>query len=196
MRYDQRLQRNVLEIVIEKTDKNAEIVMNPESVARVCRSVGMDIESQVEGYQVHPSGGGNRMISVWLKENVNPERFCKEESIQVSKGVVTGAIRPAGRTDVTVSVTGLDFNTPDNLVRDYITKFGGVIINTSVIYSRFTEGPFKGKFTGERKYQVDFSDSRKPMGTYHFLDGARVRIFYRGNQKTCGRCHQHARGCK
>ena len=27
------------------------------------------------------------------------------------------------------------------------------------------------------------------MGTFHFLDGARVRIFYRGNKKTCGRCH-------
>ena len=33
------------------------------------------------------------------------------------------------------------------------------------------------------------------MGTYHFLDGARVRIFYRGNEKTCGRCHEPARSC-
>ena len=33
------------------------------------------------------------------------------------------------------------------------------------------------------------------MGTYPFLDGARVRIFYRGNLKTCGRCHQTARSC-
>jgi hypothetical protein len=33
------------------------------------------------------------------------------------------------------------------------------------------------------------------MGTYHFLDGARVRVFYNGNEKTCGRCHQGQSGC-
>ena len=90
---------------------------------------------------------------------------------------------------------GLDFNTPDNLVRDYISEFGGLVINMSVIYNKFTEGPFRGKYNGERKYQVDFSNCQRAMGTYHFLDGARVRIFYRGNDKTCGRCHQHARTC-
>ena len=34
------------------------------------------------------------------------------------------------------------------------------------------------------------------MGTYDFLDGARIRIFYRGNEKTCGRCHKPARQCQ
>ena len=33
------------------------------------------------------------------------------------------------------------------------------------------------------------------MGTYHYLDGARVRVFYRGNIKTCGRCHKSAHEC-
>ena len=66
-------------------------------------------------------------------------------------------------------------------------------MNNSVIYSRFSEGPFKGKYNGERRYQVDFSNSSRSMGTYHFLDGSRVRIFYRGNEKTCGRCHRTAR---
>ena len=33
------------------------------------------------------------------------------------------------------------------------------------------------------------------MGTYHYLDGARIRIFYRGNIKTCGRCHKSAHDC-
>ena len=33
------------------------------------------------------------------------------------------------------------------------------------------------------------------MGTYHFIDGAKIRIFYRGNDKTCGRCHQTPRTC-
>ena len=33
------------------------------------------------------------------------------------------------------------------------------------------------------------------MGTYHLIDGCKVRVFYRGNAKTCGRCHKTAREC-
>ena len=65
----------------------------------------------------------------------------------------------------------------------------------NVIYSKFTEGHFKSKRNGKRKYQVDFTNIKRTMGTYHFLDGARVRILYRGNDITCGRCHQTAMGC-
>ena len=71
----------------------------------------------------------------------------------------------------------------------------GTILNVNVIYCKFSEGPFKGKFNGERRYQVDFTDSSRTMGTYHFLDGAKIRVFYRGNTKTCGRCHKTARDC-
>ena len=53
----------------------------------------------------------------------------------------------------------------------------------------------EGKISGERKYQVDFPKGSRSMGTYHYLDGARIRIFYRGNEKTCGRCHEPARSC-
>ena len=41
----------------------------------------------------------------------------------------------------------------------------------------------KGMKNGERKYQVIFKGAQ--MGTFHFLDGERVKIFYRGNLKTC-----------
>jgi hypothetical protein len=33
------------------------------------------------------------------------------------------------------------------------------------------------------------------MGTYHLIDGAKVCVFYRGNRKTCGRCHKLANDC-
>ena len=69
------------------------------------------------------------------------------------------------------------------------------MVNKDVVYCRYIEGPFKGKYNGERRYQVDFSKSTRKMGTYHFLDGVRVRIFYRGNDSTCGRCHQTSKDC-
>ena len=61
--YDQRLKRNVLEIVLEKTEQGAEMVLDQECVARLLRSVGMDLMSQVEGYQVQYNGRTS-MISV------------------------------------------------------------------------------------------------------------------------------------
>ena len=33
------------------------------------------------------------------------------------------------------------------------------------------------------------------MGTFHIIDGSRVKVFYRGNIKTCARCHQAASDC-
>ena len=191
---DQRLKRNVLEITLEKIDKNIEIVVDQECVARLCRSICMDIVTQVEGYQTHHFGSTST-ITIWVVKDVNLKRFCRTEGINVSKGVMTGMIRPAGRKDVTVSVTGLDFNTPDSLMFNYIKKFGGSIISNEVIYSKFTEGPFRGKYSGERKYQVEFQKGFRSMGTYHFIDGAKIRIFYRGNEKSCGRCHEQARTC-
>ena len=193
VKYDQRLKRNVLEIVIEKSEREAEIVLDPATVARVCRSVGLDIDSQVEGYQVQ--FGRVCILSVWVEKSVSLERFCRVENIMVSKGVMTGSIRPSGRKDVVVTVAGLDFNTPDTLIQEYIVKFGAKLMSPNVMYSKYTEGPFKGKFNGERKYQVDFTEATTNMGTYHFIDGSRIRVFYRGNTKTCGRCHKSSGQC-
>ena len=139
--YNERLKRNILEITLEKTEKDAEMVLDQECIAKLLRSMGMDIMTQMEGYQVQYNGRTS-VISVWAMKGLDLERFCKEEGIKVTKGIMTGNIRPAGRKDVTVSVTGLDFNTPDSLVFEYIKKFGGIIMNSSVIYTKFVEGPF------------------------------------------------------
>ena len=194
VRYDQRLKRNVLEITLEKTETNANIdEVDPDAIARVLKTLGIDIASQTQGYQVHFKGKIS-IISVWMAAGINLDRFCKEVNIKVARGVMTGMIRPAGKTDVTVKVDGLDFNTPDNFVIDYLNKFG-IVKSNVVVYSKYDTGPFKGKFSGERKFQVDFSKAQRQMGTFHIIDGSKVRVFYRGNRKTCGRCHKLANEC-
>ena len=194
IRYDQRLKRNVLDIEIEKLDKENEIFLDQACVARLMTSIGINIKTQYQGYQVI-YGRGGATISVWCVPGIDLERFCRTETIQVTRGVWTKNIRPAGRRDVVVTVCGLDFNTPDTLVMGYIEKFGGKLVNQEVIYGKHGDGPLQGGFNGDRKYNVEFSDSARSMGTYHFLDGARVRIFYRGNKKTCGRCHEESGSC-
>ena len=194
VRYDQRLKRNVLEITLEKTNNDAVFDdVNEEAVGRVFKTLGINIETQVQGSQIHYRGKTS-VISVWMVAGVSLDRFCKDINIKVTPGVMTGMIRPAGKTDVTVSVEGLDFNTPDNFVVDYMNKFGNVL-STASIYSKYESGPLKGKYNGQRKYQVDFSKGSRQMGTYHLIDGCKVRVFYRGNKKTCGRCHKQANEC-
>ena len=193
IKYDQRLKRNVLEITLEKTDNEATFDVDQDDTARICKTLGIDIAGQVEGYNIHFKGKVS-VICVWMAAGINLEKYCKDVSIKVGDGIVTGLIRPAGKKDVTVSVVGLDFNTPDPFVIDYLSKFGTVLNNT-VVYSKYESGPFVGKFNGECKYQVDFSKSNIQMGNYHLIDGNKVRVFYRGNGKTCARCHKPARDC-
>ena len=154
------------------------------------KTLGINIEKDLEGYFQK-----TRSIKVWLANGINLDKFCRNESIRVNSSVKTGFIRPAGKKEVTVSISGLEFNTPDTFVMSYLAKFG-TVVTTSVIYDRYKEGPFKGKYNGERKYQVDFTKSSISMGTYHIMDGERVRVHYPGNKKTCGRCHQTAELCK
>ena len=194
IRYDQKLKRNVLEISLEKTSNDVEnIDVSDEDLARVFKTLGIDIVTQIQGTQVHYKGKYS-IISVWMAPGVKLDRFCKDVSIKVSPGVMTGMIRPAGKKDVTLSIDGLDFNTPDRFVIDYLNKFGVVLSNT-VLYTKHEAGPLKGKFNGGRKFQVDFTKSSRQMGTFHIIDGCKVRIFYRGNKKTCGRCHKVATLC-
>ena len=165
VRYDQRLKRNVLEITLEKTGKDAENEdVEEEDIARVFKTLGIDIDSQVQGSQLHYKGKSS-IISVWMASGVNLDKFCKDVNIKVTRNVMTGMIRPAGKRDVTLTIDGLDFNTPDNFVIDYLNKFGVVLSNT-VVYTKYDKGPFKGKFKGERKFQVDFSKSKRQMGTW------------------------------
>ena len=189
IKFDQRLQRNILEIILEKDSDDVQIDVNENNAWRLFETLGIDIQNELEGHQVKYD-----KISVWLKQGVDLDKFCRDEKIRVSQGVKTSFIKPAGRKDVTVTVVGLDFNTPDTFVLEYLKNFGR-IVNNSVIYGKFSDGPFKNKFNGERKYQIDFSEKRMPMGTYHIIDGERVKIFYRGNRKTCARCHEFAEVC-
>ena len=176
IRYDQRLKRNVLDVEIEKLDKENEMVLDQTCVARLLTSLGMTIKTQLMGYQV--MYGRVVTLGVWCKPGIHLESYCRTENIQVTRGVWTKNIRPAGRRDVGVTVSGLDFNTPDTLVTGSIEKFGDKLVSQEVLYGKHEDGPLQGFFNGDRKYNVDFNDSAKPMGTYYFLDGARVIIFH------------------
>ena len=134
VKFDQRLKRIVLEIVLEKTDQDGDYEISQDNIVKVFKTIGISIEKHVEGYQLH-SKGKISLISVWMYKNIDLDQFCRDDNIKVAEGVMTGSIRPAGRKDVVVTIYGLDFNTPDTFVFDYLSKFGRVVTQI-VIYSK------------------------------------------------------------
>ena len=69
-------------------------------------------------------------------------------------------------------------------------------MTTWIVYARYKQGALIGKLNGDRQYKVDFSEATMKMrGTFHSMDGTMVKIFYRGNKNTCGRCHQGRSKC-
>ena len=121
------------------------------------------------------------------------DQFCRDDSIRVKEGIKTGLIKPMGRREVELRISGLNINTPDSLVVDYISKHGRVV-HPKVIYDTDKEGPLKGLKNGDRRYLVDFTNGRN-MGSFHILDGATIKVHYSGQKKTCGRCHSTASSC-
>ena len=183
----ERIKRNVLEINLE-FDVGPRAKVEKDLIAKMLAKIGIDIKSQVEGYQVN-----NKKIFVWCPDNCDLERFCRDECFKVTDGVKTGLIKPMDRRNVAVTIKNLNFNTPDTLVMEYLGKFGNVT-SSKVVYDTDREGPFIGIRNGDRKYLVDFTGGRN-MGTFHIIDGSNANVSYQGIQRTCGRCHQTSRVC-
>ena len=90
---------------------------------------------------------------------------------------------------------GLYFNTPDSLMVAYLENFGIKVSSQNSHMDSFKEGPWRGKLNGERVYQAEVHSQKCPMGSYHLMDGARVKVIYPGNTRTCARCHSPPNQC-
>ena len=121
IRRSERYSRNVLEINLEC--ENSLQNLDKKVVADTLAMLGIDIKSQLEGYQVT-----SQKIFVWCKENVGLDKFCREECIRVTSGVTTGLIKPMEQRNVAVTIRGLNLNTPDSLVMECISKSGHIMI--------------------------------------------------------------------
>ena len=182
----ERFKRNVLEINLEYDDTHQHV--DKSMVADTFAMLGIDLKSQLDGYQIT-----SKKIFAWCKEAVSLDRFCREEVFRVTGGVKTGLIKPMEKKNVAVTIRGLNLNTPDSMVMEYISKFGEVV-NKKVVYDTDKEGPFAGLKNGDRKYLIDFTNGRN-MGTFHLIDGMNVTVRYAGQRRTCGRCHETSVNC-
>ena len=63
IKYNQRLQRNILEIILEKESSDIVSDLSEISVKQLFETIGIDTLNELEGYQIKFD-----KISVWLKK--------------------------------------------------------------------------------------------------------------------------------
>ena len=93
-----------------------------------------------------------------------------------------------------MTAKGVHPNTRDDLVLDYLGRFGKVITNR-VVYGVFSDCPLQGIRNGDRSYKMEIKPGNN-LGSFHAIDGKKVTIRYPGQQQTCARCHQTPQTCK
>ena len=116
------LEKNILEVVLDKDKRGAFIVSDQECV-RMMDKIGIDHRpgAQVEGVQICPNGRG--VIYITMKKNIDLHQFCRYDAFEVtSTGVRSTIVKPVGKKEVVVSLRGVHPNTRDTVVMNYLSK--------------------------------------------------------------------------
>ena len=140
---------------------------------------------------------GRPVILITLHPTVDITKYLYlNESYLVKEGVRTTTIRPEGKKEKSITITGLHPNTKDQAVIKYLSAHGTVSTTDKVIHHVFPGEPGSslcaGKMNGNRSYVVDL---KVPIGSYHIIDGEKVSVRYAGQEWTCARCHQYKKDC-
>ena len=186
----QRLDKNVMEIVLEK-DVRGVYNVNDSEAARVLQKLGVDIKTHAEMVQICPLG--RNVIQVTLKQNVDISKFFNKEAFEVKSGVRVSQVRAAGQRVVTLQVKGLHPQTPDSTVFKYL-KCMGKIEKSRVILDTYKDGPLKGLQNGDRRYSIELMPNIH-VGSWHILDGQKVTFSFPGQRRSCFRCLKVASEC-
>ena len=181
--------KNLLEIRLDRSDFNVSFNLNQGELDHLLTRLGID-SSHFLGVSCCPEGKG--VVYVTLHPSVNIQRFLtKSECFELKQGIRTGVIRPAGKKEQAVTISGLHPNTKDQAVVKYLSSHGKVSKTDRVIHHVYPgvagSSLCAGKLNGNRTYMVEVT---KPMGSYHIIDGEKVSVKYRGQDKTCARCHR------
>ena len=163
-------------------------------VEKLLKRLSID-SSHLLGVSACPEG--KPVVLITLHASVDITRFLyRNESYIVKEGVRTTTIRPEGKKEKLVKITGLHPNTKDQAVLKYLTAHGTVSPNAKVIHHVFPgeagSSLLAGKLNGNRSYMVEL---KVPMGSYHIIDGEKVSVRYSGQEWTCARCHQYKKDC-
>ena len=185
--------KNILEVRLEKQE-GSKFNLSMEEIEYLLRRLNID-SPHIIGVSACPEG--RPVVLITLHPSVDINRFLyRNESYVVKEGVRTTTIRPEGKKEKLIKITGLHPNTKDQAVLKYLTAHATVSPCTKVIHHVFPGDPgsglLVGKLNGNRSYVVEL---KMPMGSYHIIDGEKVSVRYSGQEWSCARCHQYKKEC-
>ena len=147
----ERLRRNVLEISIER-EMNAE-ELTSDMICDLLSELGIN-RANVEGIQLVPERRPKK-IFIWMDQSVDLLPFCRGKQFHFPGGIKTGHIKPMDKIETEVLIKGLNINTPDGSVMEYLSLFGK-ILKHEVVYVKNKVGPFTGLKNRDSKFLMDF----------------------------------------
>ena len=189
-----RQKTNTLEVRLEN-ETGSGSSLNTEEIERLLRRLKVN-PSQFSMIQACPER--KNVVYITFVQGVDNTKFLANQtkSYILKEGIRTTTIRPVGKRDVLVTVYGLHPDTRDEGVIQYLSAYGEVNKKDPVVYGVYPGVPgssiIAGKYNGNRSYMVEVKRNR---GTYHIIDGEKVTIKYRGQIKTCAKCHQSQHTC-
>ena len=146
-----RENKNILEVRLERSE-GVRFNLTIVETEGLLKKLGID-SNHFLGVSCCPEGKG--VVYITLHPSVNINRFLhKNEAYVLKEGIQTSVIRPAGKKEVSVMVSGLHPNTRDQAVIRYLTAHGKVSQSDQVIHhvypGRSGSSLLAGKLNGNR----------------------------------------------
>ena len=169
--------------------------LNMEEIERLLRRLRIN-SGQFSMVQACPER--KNVVYITFAPSVDLNKFIvnQSESYILKEGVRTTTMRAVGNREVSVTVFGLHPDTRDEAVVQYLNSHGTVNKKDPIVYGVYPGEPgsslLAGKQNGARSYMMEV---KRNMGTYHIIDGEKVTIKYRGQIKSCAKCHQSQFNC-
>ena len=189
-----RKKLNVLDIILERKDKNISFNLNKEELARLLFKK-MKLEPKVV-LKIDTSGYAK--IQVELTDSINLEDLVGLPSYDIKDGLRTKLYRPHHRKETLVTINWLDLETPDDLIMHVFNHFGKVKSGIQWCKIKEEEGDshlaklLNNIMSGDRQFWMDVN---KPIPSYAIIDGRKVKIYHAGQRRTCARCQKTAEHC-
>ena len=126
-----RDKKNLLEIRLERNTTDVSFNLNQEELDYLLSMLGMN-SSHFTAVSCCPEGKG--VVYVTLDPGIKIERFLKRnECFVIKDGIRTGVIRPAGKKEQSVTISGLHPSTKDQAVIKYLSAHGKVSATDKII---------------------------------------------------------------
>ena len=122
-----KLKRNVLEVLVEKTEGH-QLTLGNELVGMIVTAVEVKDVVETQGNQAFFTPKGLR-LEIYLNQNLSAAKYSSEIVIKLSPQLNIVQVKPVMQSDCTMAIWGITFNILDTLVAEMVKLHGGKMLS-------------------------------------------------------------------